>query len=110
MKYLLLAIFVLSTTAISAEKKTVAQVTKKSAIVEPDSKTLDVVPTDKNKEIAEETALYTDPPAIKEKVSCKTKDGHEIKAGEKGYEACIKKFKASKHNPKAEVKVEFEKQ
>lgn len=110
MKYLLLVLFVLSTTAISAEKKVIAQAMKKnSTIVETDKKSLDVDPADKTQEIADETALYTDAPEIKTKVTCKTKDGHELNAGDKGYKACIKKVKASKHDPKAEVKVEFEK-
>ncbi|MEA9357566.1 hypothetical protein SHI21_15160 [Bacteriovorax sp. PP10] len=110
MKYLLLALLVLSTTAIAAEKKVVAQTTKKNTVVEQNSNTLDVTPADKTQERADETALYTDAPEVKAKVTCKTKDGHELKAGDKGYKACLKKVKASKHDPKAEVKVEFEKQ
>lgn len=112
MKYLLLALLVLSTAAMSAEKKVVAQAMAKkpNVAIETDTKSLDVDPADKTKEIADETALYTDAPDIKEKITCKTKDGHELKAGDKDYNACIKKVKASKNDPKAEVKVEFEKQ
>lgn len=110
MKYLLLALLVLSTSVMSADKKTVAQSMKKNTTAETDSKTMNVAPADKNKEITDETALYTDAPELKAKVTCKAKDGHELKAGDKGYEACIKKVKASKDDPKAEVKVEFEKQ
>jgi hypothetical protein len=111
MKYLLLALLVLSTTAMSAEKKVAQAIAKKPNVAaETDAKSLDVDPANKTQEIADETALYTDAPEMKTKVTCKTKDGHELKAGDKGYKACLKKVKASKHDPKAEVKVEFEKQ
>lgn len=111
MKYLLLSLLVLSTTAFSAEK-TVAQASmkKKTTTQEVDSKSLDVTPTSKEQEMADETALYTEKHSMKAQVKCKAKDGHELKAGEKGYEDCLKKVKANKHDPKEEVKVEFEKQ
>lgn len=111
MTYLLLALLVLSTTTVmSAEKKVIAHTMAKkpNVAVETDTKSLDIDPADKTKEIADETALYTDAPEMKAKVICKTKDGHELKAGDKGYKACIKKVKANKHDSKAEVKVKFE--
>ena len=49
---------------------------------------------------------------MKAHVTCKTKDGHELKQGETGYDACIQKVKAdknSKNEPKADVEVKFEK-
>jgi hypothetical protein len=111
MKYLLLALLVLSTTAMSAEKKVAQAISKKPNVAaETDTKSLDVDPADKTKEIVDETALYTDAPDVKAKVTCKAKDGHELNPGERGYKACIRKVKSSKHDPKAEVKVEFEKQ
>lgn len=106
MKYLLLSLLVLSTTAISAEKM-VAQASMKKAVT---TKEVDVTPTTKEEEMADETALYTEKHSMKAQVTCKTKDGAVLKANDKGYEACIKKVKAQKHDPKAEVKVEFEKQ
>lgn len=104
MKYLLLSLLVLSTAAMSADKKTVAQATNKKAAAEA-SNTLDVEPGSKSEEMAEQTGLYTNKHSMKAKISCKAKDGHEIKHGEKGYEECIKNVK----NDSSDVKVEFEK-
>jgi hypothetical protein len=87
----------------SAGKKTVAQAPAKKVVTL--EKTLDVTPESETEEVAEKTGLYTDNHSMKAKVSCKTKAGHEIKQGEKGYEECIKNVK----NENSDVKVEFEK-
>lgn len=99
MKYLLLSLLVFSTAAVSAEQKIIAQAaTKKTAA--PD-KTLDAAPESASKEMADQTGLFTNNHSMKAKVSCKTKDGHEIKPNEKGYDECLKNS--------SDVKVEFEK-
>lgn len=100
MKYLLLSLLVFSTQVMSAEKKVVSQVTKKQAV---EKETLDMDPSSKTREIVDETALYTEKHGMKAKVSCKTKEGKELKQGDKGYEECLKA------HPEADVKVEFEK-
>lgn len=105
MKYLLLSLLVLSTSSFAAEKKVVAQTTTKTKAATTD-KTLDVTPESKTQEVADETALYTEKHMMKAKVSCKAKDGHELKQGDKGYEECLKKVKGKD----SDVKVEFEKQ
>lgn len=109
MKYLLVLLFVLSSAAMSAEKVIAQSSMKKNTKIESDKKSLDMDPTSKEEEMADETALFTEKHPMKAHVSCKTKAGVELKAGDKGYEACLKKVKESKHDPKAEVKVEFEK-
>lgn len=102
MKYLLLlSLLALSTTAMTSEKKVAQATTKKMAKVEEEN-SLDVDPKDKTQEIADKTGLYTNGPDVKANVSCKEKDGHELKVGDKGYEECLKKHKT-------EVKVEFKK-
>lgn len=100
MKYLLLLLLVLSTSAMTAEKKVAQATTKK--MVQTEEGSLDVEPKDKTKEMADKTGLYTNSPDMKANVSCKEDNGHELKAGDKGYEECLKKHKA-------EVKVEFKK-
>ena len=104
MKYLLLSLLVLSTAAMSAEKKVVAQAATKKTVTTGD-KTLDVTPESKSEEMADQTGLYTEKHSMKAHISCKAKDGHVIKHGEKGYEECIKNVK----NDNSDVKVEFEK-
>lgn len=118
MKFLLLSALVLSTfsTAFSTEKK--RPIIKTSAsnkasmkeLGKIDSKTLDMEPASKKEEIADETALYTEPSKVKVNFSCKAKDGHEIKQGEKGYDECLQKVKNDKNNPNqpnADIKVNF---
>jgi len=104
MKYLLLSLLVLSTAAMSADKKTIAQATTKKTGT-TSAKTLDVTPESKSEEMADQTGLYTEKHSMKANISCKSKDGHVIKHCEKGYEECIKNVK----NDSSDVKVEFEK-
>lgn len=104
MKYLLLALLIFSTSAMSADKKRVAQTTTKKTVAVSD-KTLDVTPESPSEEMADKTGLYTNNHSMKAHVTCKAKDGHVIKHGEKGYEECIKNVK----NDNSDVKVEFEK-
>ena len=101
MKYLLLSFLIFSTQVMSNEKKIISQVTKKPTV--DTGKTLDIDPTGKTREIVDETTLYTQEHGMKAKVSCKTKEGKELKQGDKGYEECLKA------HPEADVKVEFEK-
>lgn len=119
MKYLLLSLLVFSTnatTAMSAEsKKKIAQASagKSSAqtmseLGKIDEKTLNVAPESKTKEITDDTALYAKPNDVKVNFSCKAKDGHDFKQGEKGYDECLQKVKNDKNNPhapNAEIKV-----
>lgn len=115
MKYLLLSLLVLSTTAMSADaKKKTAQTSAKSSaqtmseLGKIDENTLNVAPESKTKEITDDTALYAKPNNVKVNFSCKAKDGHEIKQGEKGYDECLQKVKNDKnnpHEPNAEIKV-----
>ncbi|AUN97621.1 hypothetical protein DOM21_13315 [Bacteriovorax stolpii] len=114
MKYLLMVLLTFSLSAHAAEK------TKKAAKNAPatsktmselgkiDQSTLDLEAKDKNAGIAEETALYAEPGKMKVNFSCKAKDGHEIKQGEKGYDECLQKVKNDKnnpHEPNADIKV-----
>lgn len=118
MKFLLLSVLVLSTVspAFAADKK--KAIIKTSAndkasmkeLGKIDSKTLDMEPQSKKEEIADETALYAEPSKVKVNFSCKAKDGHEIKQGEKGYDECLQKVKNDKnnpHEPNADIKVNF---
>ena len=113
-----MAIIVLSSSTLLAETKktkTVAQTSKStdktmSELGKIDAKTLDVAPEPKSKEITDDMALYTKPNNVKVNFSCKTRDGHEIKQGEKGYDECLQKVKNDKnnpHDPNADIKVNF---
>lgn len=119
MKFLLLSVLVLSmaTSALAAEKKKGALIktsaSNKASMKELgkiDSKTLDMEPNSEKEEIVDQTALYAEPGKVKVNFSCKAKDGHEIKQGEKGYEECLQKVKNDKnnpHGPNADIKVNF---
>ena len=112
MKYLLLSLLVLSVSAMAAT--TATKSTTKSGMIKDDSKgTLNLESKSKESEASEEKALVMDPKDVKMDVSCTAKDGHELKQGEKGYEACLKKAKHDKknpHDPKADIKVDFKKE
>ena len=103
MKFLLLSLLVLSSATFAADKKpkgATANGNKMSAQDKMDSKTLDINPGDKSKDVGEDTALYTDSDKMKMKVTCKSHtDGHELKQGEAGYEDCLQKVKNDKKNP-----------
>lgn len=101
MKYLLLSLLVFSNFAMSADKKTVAQV--KPTITT--DKTLDVTPESTTEEVSEKTGLYTNKHSMKAQITCKNSDGREIKQGQKGYKECLKNVKTDDSN----VKVKFEK-
>nr|BDT27743.1 hypothetical protein BHI3_12090 [Bacteriovorax sp. HI3] len=114
MKYLLMALLTLSLSTYAAEKtkktaKTSSGTSKTmSELGKIDQSTLDLEAKDKKADIADETALYTEPGKIKVNFSCKAKDGHEIKQGEKGYDECLQKVKNDKnnpHEPNADIKV-----
>ncbi len=99
----------LATTAFSADQKT-----RTSSKVKPDKSenTMNIEPNSKDEEIIESTATLTDKHSMKAHVICKGKDGHELKQGEVGYEACIQKVKADKNTksePAAAVEVKLEK-
>lgn len=110
MKYLLLSLVVLSTSAMAADaKKSVAATSKTTQSTKG---TLDVNPKSKADEVSEDTALTLRPEQVKVDISCKEKGGHELKHGDKGYEECLQKVKEDKknsHDPKADVKVDFKK-
>ncbi len=109
MKVLILALMIVSLSSMAADKKVSA--TNKSK-VQDSSKTLDVEGKGQKEEIVDQTATWTDKNPIKAHITCKAKDGHELKQGDSGYDACIKKVKEDKHNkedPKADVEVKFEK-
>jgi hypothetical protein len=103
MKYLLLALLVLSTSAMAADAKKVSS-------VKTDTKgTLDVTPTSMKDEVSEDTPLVMDSKNVKVNITCKAKDGHELKHGDKGYNECLEKVKNDKHGKDADVKVDFKK-
>lgn len=104
MKFLLLSLLVFSTTAMSADKKMVAQVPSNKSITTTD-KTLDVTPETVSDAMAKETGLITNNHSMKASISCKNKDGQVIKHNEKGYKECLENVK--KEN--SDVKVKFEK-
>lgn len=116
MKFLVMSLLVLSLTsnlnAAEKSKKVAASKTnatnKMKTLGTVDQETLDVEAKDKNADVKDETALYTDSDKMKVSFSCKTKDGHEIKQGEKGYDECLQKVKNDKnnpHDPNADIKV-----
>lgn len=114
MKYLLMALLTFSLSLQAAEKtkktaKTSSATSKTmSELGKIDQSTLDLEAKDKKADIADETALYTEPGKIKVNFSCKAKDGHEIKQGEKGYDECLQKVKNDKnnpHGPNADIKI-----
>jgi hypothetical protein len=111
MKYLLLALLVLSTSVMSQENSMMKASAPK---LKNDSKgTLDVTPKSKTEDVTEDKALVMKPDQVKMVVTCKAKDGHELKHGDKGYEECIQKMKNDKknpHAPNADVKVDFKKE
>lgn len=108
MKILILSLLVLSMSAVAADKK----VSETNKPREPRDKTLNIENRNGKEEIVDETATLTHKNPIKAHVTCKTKDGNELRQGDHGYAACIKKVKEDKHNqtdPKADVEVKFEK-
>lgn len=116
MKFLILTLVLgLMNSVYAADpKKKVAQANTSNTMKELgkiDQKTLDLEGKKNEKaEIADETALYTEPGKIKVNISCKAKDGHQIKQGEAGYEECLQKVKSDKHNskdPKADLNFQF---
>lgn len=112
MKFLMLALLITSFSAFSADKKIAATATTSKAAktkVTNDSQpgTLDVEGSSKTKEITDETALMTDKHVVKSEVTCKAKDGHEMKKGDKGFEECIQRAKTDKKD--TDVNVKFEK-
>ena len=111
MKYLLLSLLVLSTATMAADKAERTTNTR-AKIAEPSSKTLDLETKGKTEDVTEDKALVMKPSDVKMDVTCKEKNGHELKHGDKGYEACLEQMKKDKknpHAPNADVKVDFKK-
>ena len=112
MKTLFLSLMVLSMSAYAAESvKKVAATTTTSKTVES-AKTLNVESgTAKKDAVAEDTALVGKP-EMKVQVTCKSDEGHDLKKGDKGFDACIKKVKNDKNTsqtPNSDIKVEVHK-
>ncbi|MBC7427655.1 MAG: hypothetical protein H7336_03525 [Bacteriovorax sp.] len=110
MKYLILSMLVLSTSAHAADSK--MKSTTKNIVKSESTGTMDIDPKNKTEEMADQTATLSDKDVAKMYVTCKAKDGHEMKQGDTGYEDCLKKVKSDKKNskdPKADVDVKFEK-
>lgn len=115
MKCLLIALILMTKVGFAADtkksKSRASTANKMTELGRIDSKTLDMAPENKNKEIVDETGLYTDKTSnVKVNFSCKSKDGHSIKQGEVGYEDCLQKVKNDKHNPhapNADINVKF---
>ncbi len=115
MKYVMMSLLAFSLSLHAAEKPKKTQSSsaskKMSELGKIDQKTLDVESSRGKAEVAEETALYTEPDKIKLKFSCKAKDGHDIKQGEAGYDECLQKVKNNKPDSKdsdADIKVHLD--
>ena len=111
MKTLLLCLMVISFQVQAVETKKSANVMKsnRAKTTSDTTGTLDVDPKSAKEGVTEDTALVMKPENVKVDINCKARDGHEIKQGEAGYEDCLKKVKSSKHNPDADLKVDFKK-
>ena len=102
MKYLLLTLLIFSAAAFGNDDESIAQVPSNDLITTTD-KTLDIDPESVSDEAVDKTGLYTNDLSMKAKVTCKTRNGREIKQGEKGYKKCIKNVKKKR----SDVKVKF---
>ncbi len=102
MKYLLLSLLVVSTIAMSEDKKIVAQVPSNNSKIGAEE-TMDINPKDKSEEVAGKTGLFTKNHSMKAQITCKSRDGKSIRTGEKGYEECMQNVR----NNNSDVKVEF---
>lgn len=111
MKTFLLCLLVLSVQANAVETTKSANVMKsnRAKTTNENAGTLDVTPTSVKEDVTEDTALVMKPETVKVDINCKARDGHEIKQGEAGYEDCLNKVKKNKHNPDADLKVDFKK-
>lgn len=70
--------------------------------------TLDVTPTSKKDEVADDTPLVMNSEGVRVDITCKSHDGQILKQGDKGYDKCLKNVKKDK-TKKDNIKVDFKK-
>ena len=108
MKYLRTVLLTLSFIQSGFAADAVKVSAKSKAAIEKTGETLDV----EGKKSDSDLDLMTQEHDMKVDVTCKLKDGKEIKEGETGYEDCLKKAKPKKNSkkaPAADVKVDVKK-